>query len=88
MTEGDDPELEYSPLCGVVTPDGTAVHVEIYRLIDEPEASSLEVINHEGALTVWDQTFTRDGAADAEFVVEMLKEKQAGIPIKRGEPGF
>jgi hypothetical protein len=67
MTEEDDPEIEYSPLCGVVTRDGIAVCVEIYRLVGEPEVWSLEVIDQEGASTVWEETFTSDGAAYAEF---------------------
>jgi hypothetical protein len=63
----DDPEIEYSPLCGTVTREGVAVRVEIYRLAIGGEGWSLEVIDQEGASTVWDDLFSTDQDAYAEF---------------------
>lgn len=63
----DDPELEYSPLCGDVAADGITVRVEIYRLAEGGEGWSLEVVDHEGASTVWDDLFATDQEAYREF---------------------
>jgi hypothetical protein len=63
----DDPELEFSPLCESVTRDGISVRVEIYRLVGGSEGWSLEVIDQEGASTVWDDTFPTDKDAYTEF---------------------
>ena len=63
----DDPELEYSPLCGSVTRDGITVRVGIYRLAGSDEGWSLEVVDQEDASTVWDETFATDQEAYAEF---------------------
>jgi hypothetical protein len=43
----DDPELEFSPLCGRVIRDGVSVRVEIYRLAERDEGWSLEVIDED-----------------------------------------
>jgi len=63
----DDPELEYSQLCGDVARDGTTVRVEIYRLAGRGEGWSLEVVDQEGASTVWDDLFATDQEAYREF---------------------
>ena len=62
----DDPEIESSPLCGLVERDGLAANVEIYRLAGDPRWT-LEVIDHEDASTVWSETFATDRDAYAEF---------------------
>ncbi len=49
----EEPEIESSPLCTSVTQDGTTVQVEIYRLADKGNRWSLEVVDEEGASTVW-----------------------------------
>ena len=67
MMVKDDPELEYSPLCGDVNRDGITIRVEIYRLARRGEAWSLEVVNQEGASTVGEELFATDQEAYAEF---------------------
>jgi hypothetical protein len=67
MHNEDDPEIEYSPLCEEVTRDGLPVRVQIYRLKNGDSGWSLEVIDQEGASTVWDDLFATDHRAFAEF---------------------
>jgi hypothetical protein len=67
MHDEDDPEIEYSPLCEEVTRDGQTVRVQIYRLKNGDSGWSLEVIDQEGASTVWDDLFATDQGAFAEF---------------------
>jgi hypothetical protein len=61
------PEIEVSPLGGIVARDGMTVHVEIYRLVEGDESWTLEVTDHEGGSTVWEDRFTTDNEAHAEF---------------------
>jgi hypothetical protein len=61
------PEIEHSPLCGKVTRDGETVDVQIYRMIDGDESWSLEWIDGDGGLTVWNDLFETDQAAPRSF---------------------
>ena len=63
MHDENYPEIEYSPLCEEVTRDGLTVHVQIYRLKCGDSGWSLEVIDQEGASTVWDDLFATDHEA-------------------------
>ena len=63
----EDPEIEQSPLSGIVTREGVTVRVEIYRLVEGDKSWTLEVVDHEGASTVWDDRFATDKDAFAEF---------------------
>lgn len=63
----DDPEIEHSPLDSKVTRDGLTVEVSIYRLKHGEDGWTLEVVDHTGASTVWDQPFATDRDAYAEF---------------------
>ena len=63
----NDPRIESSPLCRSVTHDDIAVRVKIYRLAGNDDGWSLEVVNHEGTSTVWDDLFATDLEAFAEF---------------------
>jgi hypothetical protein len=63
----EDPEIEVSPLSGMVARDGATVHVEIYRLVEGDESWTLEVTDHEGGSTVWEDRFATDKEAYAEF---------------------
>lgn len=63
----EDPEIEESPLSGIVTRDGVAVCVEIYRLVEGDRSWTLEVVDCEGTSTVWDDRFATDEDAYAEF---------------------
>lgn len=67
MNDQDDPEIEYSPLCDEVTRNGLTVRVQIYRLKVGDPGWSLEVVDHEGGSTVWDNLFATDHEALAEF---------------------
>ena len=67
MHDEDDSEIEYSPFCEEVTRDGLTVRVQIYRLKSADSGWSLEVIDQEGASTVWDDLFATDHEAFAEF---------------------
>jgi hypothetical protein len=67
MMVEDDPELEYSRLCGDVARDGITVRVKVYRLAGGREGWSLEVVDQEGASTVWPDLFATDEEAYAEF---------------------
>ena len=67
VDDDNNPEIESSPICGSVTRDGITVRVEIYRIAGRGEGWSLEVIDREGASTVWDDTFADDQDAYDEF---------------------
>jgi hypothetical protein len=73
MTDGD-PDIEYSPLCHKITRDGITVRVEIYRMTTGDDGWSLEVIDQEGASTVWSETFASDTAAYSEFSQTLEQE--------------
>jgi hypothetical protein len=53
----EDPDVEVSPLGGPVSRDGMTVHVEIYRLVEGDESWTLEVTDHQGGSTVWEDRF-------------------------------
>jgi hypothetical protein len=63
----EDPEIEVSPLSGSVAREGMTVHVEIYRLVEGDESWTLEVTDHEGGSTVWEDRFATDKEAYDEF---------------------
>lgn len=69
-----DPEIEHSPLGGEFKRDGILVRVEIYRLRDQSECWALEVVDHEGASTVWDETFPTDQDAHQAFLRTVEQE--------------
>ncbi|MDR6303368.1 hypothetical protein GGQ85_001051 [Nitrobacter vulgaris] len=52
------PEIEVSPLSGIVAHD---------RLVEGDESWTLEVTDHEGGSTVWEDRFSTDNEAHAEF---------------------
>ncbi len=66
MTGQRDPNIVTSGLSGTVTDQGITVDVHIIRLEDEPRWT-LEVVNHSGTSTVWDDSFVTDDAAWAAF---------------------
>lgn len=69
-----DPEIEHSQLGGEFHRDGTSVRVEIYRLRDQLEGWALEVVDHQGASTVWDETFPTDQDAHRAFLRTVEQE--------------
>ncbi|MCJ2070654.1 hypothetical protein MKK75_17965 [Methylobacterium sp. J-030] len=59
-------ELECSPLSGHFTRDGVTVEVKIYRFAGTDDPWQLEVLDHEGSSTAWDDPFpTPQDAIDA-----------------------
>jgi hypothetical protein len=83
MLEGDDRQLETSPLNGEYTRDGVTVRLEIYRLPRWSKGWALEVINREGGATIWDGTFASDREAYREFRIILATE---GISAFLGHP--
>lgn len=79
----DDRELEFSPLGGRVTREGTTVDVKIYRSAGTEEHWQLEVVDQEGVSTVWDDPFPTDQEAyrvfyktlEAEGIRTFLEDK-------------
>ena len=63
----EDPEIEESPLSGIVTREGISVRVDIYRLVKGEKGWTLEVVDNEGTSTVWDDRFATAIEAYAEF---------------------
>lgn len=60
-------EIEESALGGRITRDGYTVVVHIYRFADTDENWTLEVVDHEGGSTVWEETFVDDQDAYDAF---------------------
>jgi hypothetical protein len=78
-THDDDPEIEISPLSGLVTQDGITVSVEIYRVRNSTNGWSLEVVDAERTSTVWDETFATDQDAYREFQRGLEAEGLPGL---------
>jgi uncharacterized protein len=69
----DDYTLVHSPLQRRITRDGISIDVMIYRGEDE-EGWILEVVDHLGGSTVWDDPFPTDQAALDEAMVAIEAE--------------
>lgn len=67
MFEDDEPEIIESPLSQKVTRDGKTVSVEIYRGEGE-EGWILEVVDGEGATTLFEDRFQSDQTALAAAI--------------------
>jgi hypothetical protein len=84
-----DPNLVTSGLSGVVTQDGVKVEICIVRLEHE-KLWTLEVVNAAGTSVVWDEQFSSDEEAYAEFKRTVAAEGMQAfldqgnvIPFKR-----
>lgn len=84
-----DPNLVTSGLSGVVTQDDVKVEVCIVRLEHE-KLWTLEVVNAAGTSVVWDEQFSSDEEAYAEFKRTIAAEGMRAfldqgnvIPFKR-----
>jgi hypothetical protein len=84
-----DPNLVTSGLSGVVTQDGVKVEICIVRLEHE-KLWTLEVVNAAGTSVVWDEQFSSDEEAYAEFKRTVVAEGMQAfldqgnvIPFKR-----
>ena len=62
-----DREIEESPLGGSIECADCTVQVHIYRLAGTDDEWTLEVVDHEGTSTVWDETFASDHDAYEAF---------------------
>lgn len=72
MTNDSEPNIIHSPLERRIEADGTFVDVFIYRGEDEP-TWLLEVVDEEGASTVYDDPFETDQAALHEVMAAIQK---------------
>jgi hypothetical protein len=86
MNNDNEIQIEYSPLCGDVTRDGLTVRVQIYRIAGRSEGWSLEVVDHKGTSTVWDDLFALDQDAYAEFVKTLETEGIQSFSEASGTP--
>jgi hypothetical protein len=84
-----EPNLIHSGLSGTVTKDGVTVRVYIVRLENE-SGWSLEVVNSSATSIVWDDLFSSDQAAYAEFQrtideegIQSFSDTGNIIPFKR-----
>ena len=68
-----EPNLVRSGLSRMVTKDGVTVEVSIVRLENE-KGWSLEVVNSSGTSAVWDDLFSSDHDAYAEFESTVAQE--------------
>ena len=68
-----EPNLVHSGLSRIVTKDGVTVKVSIVRLENET-SWSLEVVNSSGTSIVWDDLFSSDDDAFAEFERTVAEE--------------
>jgi len=82
--EDETPEIETSPLSRRFSRDGITVEVEIYRLRGVNEDWSLEVVDHEDASTVWNETFLTDQEAYRAFYMTVEAEG-IGTFLERSE---
>jgi hypothetical protein len=84
-----EPNIVHSGLSRTVKKDGVTVEVSIIRLEHENEWS-LEVVNAAGASIVWDQLFSSDDEAYAQFERTLAEEgmqafldKSNVVPFRR-----
>ena len=84
MTD-EDPELEFSPLGGTVTRDDISVELLIYRIVGSTEGWALEIIDGDGASTVWDEVFPTEQAALEEFERVVSENGTASFLEEPGE---
>ena len=82
--EYETPEIETSPLSRRFSRDGITVEVKIYRLRGVNEDWSLEVVDHEDASTVWNETFLTDQEAYRAFYMAVEAEG-IGTFLERSE---
>jgi hypothetical protein len=82
MPDDNDFAIEESPLSQKITRDGITVEVCIYRGEDDPQWI-LEVVDQEGASTVWDDRFPSDTEA---WEAALLTIEREGINCFLNDP--
>ena len=82
--EDEMPEIETSTLFRWFSRDGITVEVKIYRLRGVNQGWSLEVVDHEDASTVWNESFLTDQEAYPAFYMTVETEG-IGTFLERSE---
>lgn len=77
-------KLEHSDFAGEFTEDGVTVLVDIFRKAGSTDAWTMEVIDQEEGLTVWEEPFATDKEAFEEFLATVERD---GIDSFLEEPG-
>lgn len=80
----DDVEIEQSSLTTKIERDGMVVRVCVYRVKGSGDGWTLEVVDHEGGSTVWDDTFESEQEAVEQAVMTIDRE---GIGCFLRRPG-
>lgn len=83
--ETKDRELEYSPLSGRLKRDGVTVDEKIYRFAGTDDPWQLEVVDHEGGSTVWNELFQTAKDAHRAFNDAVEKDGIGGRSSCRGQ---
>lgn len=76
-----EPDIEFSPLGGLVTRDERTVQVMIFRIAGSDRGWAMEVVDINNTTTSWDTLFATERAAYEEFNL-VLGEK--GISVFLG----
>lgn len=74
----DETKLIVSRLSRTITRDGITVDVHIFRSEGDPEWT-LEVVDHDGASTVWEDTFATEQDALNEVFQTIAVEGMSGF---------
>ena len=85
MADEEDPKLVFSPLCRRIKRRRTSVRVHIYRLEQDTDWQ-LEVEDHDGGCTVWDEKFDTDEAALAEVMKVIETEGIETFLVDQSKP--
>jgi len=85
MTADDEYPIVHSPLERRITRGGVSVDVQIYRGVEDP-GWLLEIVDHLGGSTVWEDTFSTEEAALAE-AMETIDREGTGS-FAEGKPPF
>jgi hypothetical protein len=82
MTNSDEYPIVHSPLERRITRGGVSVDVQIYRGISETDWL-LEIVDHLGGSTVWEDRFPTDEIALAEAMESIDQEGIASFSEER-----
>lgn len=74
----DETKLIISRLSRTITRDGITVDIHIFRSEGDPEWT-LEVVDHDGASTVWEDTFATEQDALNEVFQTIAVEGMSGF---------
>lgn len=70
----NEPNYEHSDYAGEFTANGITVLVDIFRVAGSSGPWSLEVIDQEEGLTVWEEPFPTDKDAYEEFLATVERD--------------